>query len=271
MKKYIFPVLIIFLIFIFFSIIRKSQPINENSNQITIVKPSITPTPLILPHGTITEMEFENEKYLILWVKIPRSADISLKPNFVQKFSGEKLIMDYNCDLGINGGFYLADDKPLGLFYTDRQELGKYVRSNIANAFVLSQVSGETHFTKSLPDDWQTSNFIFQTGPLIIPSNIPLKLINDEKTRRSLLGKDTKNNLYLISVILKDDFSGGPNLADIPVIFYELKNKNILPLEEIVNLDGGSASFFHSEDEKNHLTLPSWTAIGSLLCVRLVN
>lgn len=271
MKKYIFPAIFILVLIIISIAIKSFKSITENNYPLISITPDASPTPLILPRGTITEMGFENEKYLILWVKIPKSADISLKPNFVQKFSGEKLIKDFNCDAGINGGFYLADDKPLGLFYTDRQELGKYVRSNIANAFVLSQVSGETHFTKSLPDDWQTSNFIFQTGPLIIPSNIPIKLTNDEKTRRSLLGKDTKNNLYLISVILKDDFSGGPNLADIPVIFYDLKNKNILPLEEIVNLDGGSASFFHSGDGNNNLTLSSWTAIGSLFCVRFVD
>lgn len=271
MKKYIFPVLIIFLIFIFFSIIRKSQPINEKSGQITIMKPSITPTPLILPHGTITEMRFENEKYLILWVKIPKRADISLKPNFVQKFSGEKLIEEHNCDAGINGGFYLADDKPLGLFYTEGREYGINVKSNIANAFVALEKNSEINFMRTLPDNWQSSSFIFQTGPMIIPSNIPLKLTNDERTRRSLLGHDSENRLYLISVTTKDNLADGPYLADIPVIFYDLKNKNILPLEEIVNLDGGSASFFHSGDGNNNLTLSSWTAIGSLFCVRFVD
>lgn len=271
MKKYIFPILTIFLILILFSIIRKSQPINEKNGQIAMIKPTSTPTPLILPRGTITEMEFENEKYLILWVKIPKSADISLKPNFVQKFSGEKLIKDFNCDAGINGGFYLADDKPLGLFYTEGREYGTNVKSNIANAFVALGKNSEINFMRTLPDNWQTSSFIFQTGPMIIPSNTPLKLTNDERTRRSLLGHDSENNLYLISVTTKDNLVDGPYLADIPVIFYELKNKNILPLEEIVNLDGGSASFFHSEDEKNHLTLPSWTAVGSLICVRFAD
>ena len=231
------------------------------------IKP--TPTPLRLPYGTITDTEFDEKKYLIFWIKVPDEATISLIANFSERIVGEKLAEANNCDLGINGGYYLDSGRPLGLFINNEDSLGRYVKSSIADAFVWQDKAGDLKIVRTIPQNLQFTEFIFQTGPYIKPANRPLKVSRDEYARRSLLGKDFQGNLYLISVTSKANLVDGPKLGDIPIIFWQLKQKNLLSLEELINLDGGSASFFFAKDNLGRLTLTSWAPVGSLMCVKL--
>ena len=232
---------------------------------------SVTPTPLRLPNGIITEKEYAGKQYLILTVRIPENSLISLIPNFSEKISGEELIKTNDCEMGINGGFYLAEEKPLGLFIYSGKLLGNQVKSNIANAFVWSEANNRINFGRNIPETSHELNFIFQTGPLIIPGNYKLKLIRDDYARRSLLARDLPGNIYLLSITDKKSLVSGPKLADIPVIFQELTEEKKLTFEEMVNLDGGSASFFYSRDIWGELTFSSWSATGSILCIKGVN
>lgn len=269
MQKYTIPLILILIL------VLTAREINKTVHQFNLnnilssedaIKP--TPTPLRLPNGYITETVYSGIKYLILWIKVPLKSKISLIPNFKERIFGDKLTDVNDCDLGINGGFYLGSEAPLGLFVTNGKIFGTQLKSNIANTFVWQDKAGDLKFVRSAPESFGFTDFIFQTGPYIIPRNVPLNLVRDERARRSLLGKDSQGNLYFISVANKENLVGGPHLADIPIIFWELKQKNILPFEELVNLDGGSASFFHSKDETGNLTLTSWAPIGSLLCVK---
>lgn len=269
MQKYTIPLLIILIVG---SVIWE---INQTINKIDInkilssedfVRP--TPTPIRVPNGNIIETEYNGRKFFILNVKIPITTKISLIPNFKEKTFAENLMTDNNCSAAINGGFYLGNDKPLGLFINKGQTFGKTVKSNIANAFVWMDSAGYIKFLKSVPEYLDFTEFIFQTGPYILPVNKPLNLIQDERARRSILGKDIKGYLYYISITEKENLTMGPYLADIPVIFWNLKQKNILNMEEMVNLDGGSASFFFAKDKISNFSLTSWAPVGSVLCAK---
>ena len=269
MKKYTaIIILIICLVLTGFFIRNSVNKINEDNILSFKTEIKVTPTPLRLPYGTINQIDYGKDKYFVFWVKLPLTAKIFLIPNFKERIIGEKLAEDNKCDLGINGGFYLGNEKPLGLFVARGNTYGKQVNSNIANAFVWMDKAGDLRFVKNPPQNFEFTDFIFQTGPMFAPSNNQLKLIKDEKARRSLLGKDVQGKLYLIN-ITSDNLVGGPHLSDIPIIFWQMKMKNILNIEELINLDGGSASFFYSKDSLGSLTLSSWSVIGSLLCVKL--
>ncbi|OGG03931.1 hypothetical protein A2W14_05695 [Candidatus Gottesmanbacteria bacterium RBG_16_37_8] len=269
MQKYTVPIILIIILLLIGSVAVKTiRQFKESNILSTGIKVEATPTPLRLPNGTITETEYGRVKYLVFGVKIPNLSKISLIANFSEKFTGEKLVKENNCDLGINGGFYQGNEQPLGLFFSGEKQYGKIVKSSIANSFVWQDKAGDLRFIRTPPVNFQFTDFIFQTGPYIFPNKNQLRLIRDERARRSLLGKDFQGNLYFISITKKDNLDAGPHLADLPVIFWQLKEGNIFPLEELVNLDGGSASFFYSRDEEGNLTLSSWAPIGSLICVR---
>ena len=269
MQKYTVPIILIIILLLIgaltVKIIRQFQESNILSSGVKI---EATPTPLRVPNGTITETKYEGINYLVLGIKIPLEAKISLIANFKEKLTGEKLVEDNNCDIGINGGFYLTSEQPLGLFFSGGKKLGKSIKSSIANSFVYQDRAGDLKFVRTPPINFQFTDFVFQTGPYIIPNKSKLKLTRDERARRSLIAKDFQGNLYLVSITRKDNLDAGPHLADLPVIFQNLKEENIFPLEELVNLDGGSASFFYSKDKEGDLTLTSWAPIGSLLCVK---
>ncbi|OGF98795.1 hypothetical protein A3D78_03805 [Candidatus Gottesmanbacteria bacterium RIFCSPHIGHO2_02_FULL_39_14] len=269
MKKIIVLILILGFLFLTGRFVYKNIKEQDLENILSFRSEiPVTPTPLRLPNGIITEKAYSEKRYLILTVKIPNQAKIVLIPNFSEKLSGEDLVKTNNCDIGINGGFYLEKEKPLGLFKVDGKLLGKQSQSSIANAFVFLESDSMINFGKLYPNNIKETGFIFQTGPLIIPANRKLKLVRDDYARRSLLAKDRSKNIYLVNVTDKESLASGPKLAEIPIIFQQLKAANILPFEELVNLDGGSASFFYSRDESGDLTFSSWSPIGSLLCIK---
>ena len=119
MQKYTVPIILIIILLLIgaltVKIIRQFQESNILSSGVKI---EATPTPLRVPNGTITETKYEGINYLVLGIKIPLEAKISLIANFKEKLTGEKLVEDNNCDIGINGGFYLTSEQPLGLFFS---------------------------------------------------------------------------------------------------------------------------------------------------------
>ena len=272
MKKYtfglIFVIILIFAGWKIYNFFNNFDLTNILTSEVEI-KPS--PTPFKVPNGNFAETDISGNKYLIFWVKIPNNSEIKLIANFNEKLFGEKIAEINSCEAAINGGFYLSGEKPLGLFFTDGKTVGNTVNSNIANAFVWQDMAGDIQIARTAPEDFKSTDFIFQTGPYITPINKKLNLVSDEEARRSLLGKDNQGNVYLIIVTTNENFVDGPNLADIPIIFWNLNQKNILSLSEIVNLDGGSASFFFSKDSISNFTLKSWAPIGSMLCVTIPN
>src|SRR3989344_2763077 len=236
MQKYIVPIIFV-VVFVSLYVFKTIRQFNENNILSSGTQIKATPTPLRLPHGIIMDTQYSKNKYLVFSIKIPNGSKISLIPNFSEKLIGEKLVEENNCDAAINGGFYLGNDKPLGLFVIEENEIGHEVKSSIANSFVWQDRAGDIKFIRSVPESFSPAmagdpaeagkftDFIFQSGPYIIPQNRPLKLVRDERSRRSLLGKDFQGNLYFITVTNKENLVGGPHLSDIPIIFWELKQK----------------------------------------------
>src|SRR3989344_2665082 len=98
MKKKILPVIILIAAAIIFLDPNQKQSDNIINNESVSIFPEASPTPFILPNGTITEKEFDASKFLIFWMIIPQNADVSLIPNFKEKLTGEKMIADNGCD-----------------------------------------------------------------------------------------------------------------------------------------------------------------------------
>lgn len=267
MKKIVFIFLLIFILTIpiWFKIIKPS----ENQEVLTTQTKKKAFEIKRLPHGKIIDAQYKDKNFKILAIEASSSSDFTLIPNFTEKDFGETLAQNYNCDAVINGGFYKEDYTPLGLFMVNNKRYGNLVKSRVANGFFYQSKNGERVISNQLTQDMDNVVFVLQTGPFIIVRNSRITITNDEEARRSLIGTDSENRLYLISIILKENYYSGPYLSDLPLIFSLQQVKKELNLTKLLNLDGGGASFFYSKDEEGTLTLPSISPIGSLICVKI--
>jgi len=213
------------------------------------VKEEPSPTPLTVPNGEVIETIFNNTDYQLLVIPIKTENNILLIPNFTNGKNAEELVTENNCRSAINGGFYREDGNPLGLFYSHGEIAGKQIQSQLITGFLWQDKDSNRNFSRNLALAPEEADFILQTGPFMI-------------------GKDKNNNLFLISIIEKGNHYSGPNLVDLPSIFFQPDVQKRWEFTEILNLDGGSASFFYDKGEDAELILPSITEVGSLICVR---
>ena len=248
---------------------RSSQfPRSNNS-----LETQLLPSPTILSAAnteslTTLDIPYNDNTIRILIQKIPSTNTLSLIPNFTDNVSGKALVSNNNCKSGINAGFYTKDQKPLGLFYTGGKRYGDPIESNLITGFFVQEASGKRMITENYTQNDALYAFAFQAGPLFfLPKTTPPSIINDEYKRRSLLGMDGEN-LYMMSMHNPDNLFMGPKLSDVPIVLSSLAVQNNIPLKTVLNLDGGSASFFYTSELGEQNELGELTSIGSLLCMK---
>lgn len=257
----------LFLFFRFFVDKKMVQKFIPPQYKNTLPTPTSSPPQSPVVWSYQITVPYDNQTLIINYIEITKSAKLTLIPNFSDKENGEMIVAKYNCDFAANSGFYQEDGKPLGLFMTGGSKYGEQTISNIATGFFW-QDKNNNRFLGKNPPDLSSLDLIFQAGPLIIPGNYQLKMIDDEKARRILMAADLQNRLYLMSVFDEENNFSGPNLADLPAIFASSSIQEVIPVTTILNLDGGAASFFYAKEKNIIFSLSEITPIGSLICVK---
>lgn len=222
-----------------------------------------------IPGGLVIELIYDNQPLAIYAVVIPDDAKLNLIPNFSEREYGERIAEKYGCQSAVNGGFYQKNNTPLGLFQTEGITYGKQIKSTLVNGFLWQEAGGKRIIEKNPPQNLENLDFLLQSGPYITVG-YRLKLVSDERARRMLLGMTKEGKVYFLVVLSKENVFDGPYLADLPLIFQEPEVQNVIPLTSLLNLDGGSASFFLSKKGNEKYTLSELTSIGSLFCLKLL-
>lgn len=266
MKRIAFLLLVIILTIMYVSLFRKRFEENSTTPPASFTSP-ILPSALSTFPSHVIEINYGNQLLQMYVVEIPPTANLMLIPNFTEKEFGETIVTKNGCIHAINGGFYKTDGKPLGLFKIQEKTLGKEVTSSLVNGFFWQEKSGKRTISNKKPGRLDTVKFIFQTGPLAHVGEYKLQLINDNNSRRSLLANDRNDKLYMIKLVDKENTRSGPLLSDIPNILFQPKVQETYPFVTMLNLDGGSASFFYTKDQNGPFVLSELTPIGSLLCM----
>ncbi len=268
-KKYL---LLVFIIPVFLGLLFRYfsfQPNTEKEEVLSTTKKQDLKKEIIIDGGKILKIVFNNHEYIILAVQIRTTDNLLLIPNFKEEYYAEDIAKTNECDYAINGGFYREDGLPLGLFYSNNTQLGKTAKSSIAKGFFIQKKDGDKNFALDPPKDYSTIDFAFQSGPLFQARNIRLPMIKDEFARRSLIGWD-ESSYYLITVFSSENFYEGPLLSDLPSIFADKNIQNTIPFKLLLNLDGGSASFFYSKNSGEPFVLSSFSNVGSVICMKRI-
>jgi uncharacterized protein YigE (DUF2233 family) len=225
--------------------------------------PSGTMTPAARP-AQIKTITYNGSVYAYDTIRATPDS-VTLLPNFNTQKDFRTLLTDHTCENGINGGFYNIDKTPLGLFLTENTLLFRQIPSTFFNGYFWIDTQNKSGITDTLPS--RDLSYALQSGPLLIQSGVPvsLRIRNDENARRSTVGivRDTDTILYTV-VYNPESVFDGPVLSDLPSILSSISLQENVTLESAVNLDGGSASAFYSEDTK----LSELTPVGSIFCIK---
>jgi hypothetical protein len=258
--KKIPPILFLAVIFYFVFIYKTPPSSTPTSPLISPPNPTVTDTP-------VSEISLKSHTLRYHYRQIKNTEIITLIPNFQEQQSSDQIIEKNKCLFGINGGFYLPENKPLGLFEIGETVLGKYSSSRTFNGFLrqsldyyLSIVDYGTLLNFSSP-----SRFILQSGPLYHLSQSPKINFSDPKpARRHLIAQDSNKNFFIFSVFGTESSYDGPTLNEIYEFFEHPDIKKIADFTIALNLDGGSASAFYDQSQNIHVR--EIKPIGSFLC-----
>ena len=231
-----------------------SVELKKNPEQ--VIATAATPTP-----QQLKTIETGRQKFAYGTIET-RKMNISLIANYEKKLSSEELMKEYSCTWGINGGFYGQDIQPLGWIVSSGKTLSKKRDSELFNGF-LSVRGGDYRIEKDVIEDAENG---MQSGPILWwqKNEQTLSIRDDKQARRSVALIDAQNNLIFLVIYDPDSTLDGPKLAELPRALTQIAKVEEWEIEKAINLDGGTASAFHSPT----LNLSEWQSVGNWWCVK---
>lgn len=222
---------------------------------------SVSPTPVEFVNKP-EQIIFDKEKYLFSYFIVKEISKLFLYPNFTEKISSKEIIDKDQCRYLTNANFYDTKNKPLGLFVSSGEVFGQQITSSLFNGFFY--LSNEGSFSISNSEKEGSFKIALQSGPLLYSNNNPweLKIIDDKKARRIVLGETNENELIFLVFYKENEEYAGPYLADLPKILLVFEQKTGIKIKNALNLDGGSASVFYSDQVR----LGELKTVGGFFC-----
>lgn len=242
------------------------QPVEDPERESAgpTVTPSLSPQENLL---TLNEVEYQYHYY-----RLQSDDRLELIPNFQEKKPAGEIIKEAGCDFAINAGFYTETDMPLGLFFAQDRLWSNFTQSPTFNGLLVVEKEDGIELVSAVEADDMVERigggevfFAFQSGPLYDLTLAKQPNFFDKKyARRHLAAVDAGGGIWLFSVFEDGSLFNGPRLEDIPAFFVAEPISRLAEFIAVLNLDGGSASFY--DDGVN--TINEAKPVGALLCIR---
>ena len=175
-----------------------------------------------------------------------------------------KATLDNNAFLGINGGFFLPNKKPLGLLVINGKQVSDYSHSHLLSGFIFIDKNGAVNITDRKEPYENVSNAI-QTGPFLInlKGQIAVKP-HPIKDRRTVLALTESNDLLVIA-------TNETTLFDLATLLHDHSDwLGVKKIRVAINLDGGTSTamslFLPSEQP---LVIPEMLPVRSSILFKL--
>lgn len=200
------------------------------------------------------------------FIKVENSQNITLIGNFEEKKTSQDILKEKGCKNLVSGGFYTKDDKPTGLFVSEKSQVKGFVASSL---LLLNSIFSVNDFetariTKNVPKD--PLRLAVQAGPLLKENGNKLDFAstNDSGERRVAVGVTGENEtVFMVFYDPKSVFLG-PKLKDLPLAVEIFEEETGIKLADAMNFDGGSASAFITQD----FSLKELSPLGSYFCIK---
>ncbi|MFC1653354.1 phosphodiester glycosidase family protein [Patescibacteria group bacterium] len=251
--RYVFVILIFALLIPF---VLSKNIVKESIQNQTINEPST-------PHSKLKEIGHKYKQYRYGIFTLDENQQLSFNLNTRDKKTSEEIISTEKCKSLINGGFYDKEGDPIGWVVVNSDEMYPSQKNQLLDGFISASQSGELKISKN-----KSLNFDFglQTGPILIYEGgvKNLKIKNDEPKRRSIVLESTNNKPYFLTIVSGDSLFEGSLLKDLPQLVAKIANQEDISIINAINLDGGSASAFYSQENK----ISEIQTIGSYFCIK---
>lgn len=173
--------------------------------------------------------------------------------------SVEDITRDASAPVAVNGGFFDAEGKPLGL-----RVAGGIVRNKLRKAdwgifFVRDGVPDQVHSRQA--DKAAEARFAIQCGPRLVQDGKPFKL-KAGAHRRTLIGCDDAGHVYLAVTL------GFVDLNDLAVALATPVKDGGLGLRHALNLDGGPSTEMYVDAARGAWNVTGGTGVaGAVMLV----
>jgi uncharacterized protein YigE (DUF2233 family) len=186
---------------------------------------------------------------------------VTLHSNLQDKQNSDGLRKAHSCTSIVSGGFYSKEDTHIGLFITDSIKLSNSQTNATFNGYL--SINGRAQIGSTFAEN---SKHAVQTGPLLIQNSAvkKLSLKNDENARRIAAAVTREGHLVFMVVYDPVSVYLGPKLEDLPSILKDFSDNTSVKIRDAINLDGGTASLFHTQD----VSLPELVRVGSFFCIK---
>lgn len=241
----------------------------SEDGQGVVVSPKMAPT--FTPMPTEQVVTLGGVEYQYRFFTLEPEAKIKIIPNFQEKKTAREIVSESGCCFAVNAGFYTESDLPLGLFFANGRSWTNFAQSLTFNGFLIREKSGGLAIINAFEAENLVErigaggiDFVFQSGPLydLAAARQP-NFIDKKYARRHLVAQDDSGDFWFFSIFEKESFFNGPRLEDIPTLFTDSEIGELADFRTVLNLDGGSASyFFDGEDEVTEAN-----PVGAILCI----
>ena len=167
-------------------------------------------------------------------------------PNFKNQFTSQDIIDSKKCKVLFNGGFYMKNTYPLGLYYYNQNKIGNIIKSYIINGIITLDMDNQWNIMPSTDYSFDKSSiFVIQSGPILVSKSKIIDPLNiNILGRRVLFVLDKSNNPGVLVAYNKNDINDGPDFNDLLDIIKILIKENGLDIYNAINLDGGNSSLY---------------------------
>jgi len=154
---------------------------------------------------------------------------------------GEKLgsvMTRENCLCSVNGGYFDADFKPIGLRIVNGQTIAPLRRARLITGVLLGSSRGIQIVRAREFSPRQKIAAAIQCGPFLVDASRPVRGLNDSALARRTFAATVSNDRALLGVC------SGVSLADLANILATTTIIGESKIQRVINLDGGSSSAF---------------------------
>ena len=171
----------------------------------------------------------------------------------------------HGCIAGVNGGFFQADFRPIGLMIAGGNRTGAFANSGFLSSGVISSdADGIDLLRRAGFRDRPGIDALLQAGPYLVEQGSPVQgLDNTKSRRRTAVLTDWRRNWAIVS-------TSSLTLAELADVLASPQVLKEWPVNRAVNLDGGTSCSFYFDGlpSSSDVTISSWKPVRNLLGIK---
>jgi uncharacterized protein YigE (DUF2233 family) len=211
----------------------------------------------------VYDFEYQDKELRAAWFVVENPRQLSLIANFGEELDSEDILEKYSCKRLVSAGFYNEAGMPIGLFVTNEVMISQASENSTFNGFF--SVTNEGKVNINMVQSNKLVKIGLQSGPILAQNGVYKKLDikNDKPARRIVVSLNEQGKIIFFTVFDEDSVFQGPYLNDLPQVLEAIDGQLDIKIVDALNLDGGSASVFCTEN----ISLQELTNVGGFICV----